>query len=496
MLVVTAALAGKVIGFVREVAVAHAFGTGIEYDAFLAGITVPAAICTILDYGAPNLLVPLYAAKRALPASFRLGALITAVALIVALVVFAPAVVSLVTPGLSSATSAWAARVLRAYSGMVLLGLLSSVGMARLQGRRLFTRPALGPIVLNLVVLAGVLVLSGRLGTFSLVWGMSAGTVLLAIWYWWPAKEQHDQAEPARESSSLAPPLGMAAIGVLAAVVIGQLFFVVDRWWGSYLEPGSISALLYAITITNIPVAVIGTGLAVAIFPFLHASLAAPDPTEGRRILERAVRYIIWIGVPLAVMFGLFGEPLIGLLLERGRFDARSTELTAGLLPLLALGMVFYAATAIWEKVYYARRRVWRLVVVMGVVFTGKVLLSWLFVSSLGIRGLALATGLSYIGCSILLYLGIDRAYRPPWQPTLTYLVKVLLLAFGSGVIGYMLCRVLIPTPGPSVTAVRMIQLLLGGIFIWVPLLMIDGHWGISERRRIIDALCSAIGRK
>jgi len=500
LVVMAAALAAKAVGFMREIAVAHAFGTGTEYDAFVAGITVPAAICTLLEYGVPNLLVPVYArarGRRVLPVRFWLSALVCAAALAGAVAVFAPFVVSLVTPGLAEATSAKAVGILRAYAGMIFLGVFYAAGIARLQGQRYFTRPALGYILLNLIVLASIIMWSSRLGTYAIVWGMLGGTMLLILWYWWPTKGRPDGADdpgPGSEVEAAAALLGRAALGVMAVVIVGQLFFIVDRWWGSYLAPGSISALVYAITITNIPVAVIGTGMAVAIFPFLHDALSSGNDAEAQLILERAVRYLIWLGVPLAVMLGLFSEPLIGLFLERGRFDAQSTRLTAGLLPFLALGTVFYSATAIWDKVYYAQRRVGRLAALVALIFAGKFLLSWCFVSPWGIKGLALATGLSYVGWGTLMYVGIDRAHRPAAGSTIAYLAKVVLLTLGGGITGHYLWSLVVPALGGTLTIVRFVHVLLGTAFVWTPLLLMDGRWGIDERRKLREAISAALG--
>lgn len=495
LLVVTAAVAGKVVGFLREVIIARQFGTGEEYDTFLAAIVIPSMIYTIIWYGLPNLLVPVYA-RRADKGSLRslwIWFILLTGALTAAVVLGAETVLSLVVPGLSDTLAGRATGMLRAYSVMIFLSVIIAGGRARLEGRKHFIRPAIGPASINVVVIGAVYLFAESIGAYAIVWSTLAGTLLIGLWYWWPTgDEQRPAASPAPEPAA---PLGKLALGVMAAAILSQMFFVIDRWWGSFLLPGSISALRYGTTISNIPVFIVGTGLAMAIFPFLSEALSSRNEHEARQILGRAARYLVWIGVPLAVVLGLYGRPLVGLFLERGRFDAESTALTVRLLPFLALGIIPYATTAIWEKVYYAQRWLGRLFVVMLAAFTAKFILSWVLVGPLDIDGLALATGLSYLLWGGLMFAGIRSAQRPFFTPLFVYFLKVALLTVGGGVAGYFLVQALFSGFDGGLLLNRIIHLTIGVILIWGPLLLIDGHWGINERRKVWEAFVTAIRR-
>jgi len=400
LVVITAALIGKFAGFLREVIVARAFGTGTELDAFLAAISVPAGVYTILLYALPNLLVPVYARPEDDPGgpktNFWLALFGSTAVLTLICTVFAGTVISIIVPGLTEQVATRAAGMLRAYSTIIILGTALAVGTARLQGQRYFIRPALSPVILNVVVIGGVLLFAGTYGAYSIVWSTLAATLIMVIWLWWPTGAKTDTQKSGVRNGGLAEPLGKIALGIIAVAVLGQMFFIVDRWWASFLLPGSISALNYAMTVANLPVFIVGTGLAVAIYPFLNEALHKPASGEAPLILDRAVRYLLWAAVPMAVIIGVYGSPLIGLFLERGKFSSESTALTVRLLPFLAAGIVVYAGNAIWDKVYYSRRWLARLFLIMTVAFFCKFALSWVFIRPLEIEGLALATGLSY----------------------------------------------------------------------------------------------------
>jgi len=189
----------------REIIVAHAFGTGAEYDAFLAAIVIPSAIYTVVDYGLPNILVPVYsrhgAAAHRPPSGFWIWLFLLAGMLTFVVAFMAGTVVSLVVPGLPEVLSRKAADMLRMYAVIIFLGVICAAGRARLQGRKFFTRPAFGPPLLNITIMGSIFFLADKMGAYSIVWGTLTGTLVLGIWYWWPVREQPPAPVPSKSES-------------------------------------------------------------------------------------------------------------------------------------------------------------------------------------------------------------------------------------------------------------------------------------------------------
>ena len=142
-----------------------------------------------------------------------------------------------------------------------------------LNARQHFLAPALAPLIYNLSIIAGALLLASPFG----VRGLAAGVVLGSLGHllvqlpalraigmrWTPTL---DLASPGvREVARL---MGPRVIGLAAA----QLNFIIVVFFASYVSDEAISALTYAFLIAMLPVGVVGmvgTGLR-ALLPSFH----------------------------------------------------------------------------------------------------------------------------------------------------------------------------------------------------------------------------------
>lgn len=159
----------------------------------------------------------------------------------------------------------------------------------------------------------------------------------------------------------------------------------------SFLSVGSISALSYAYMLWQFPETLIGTAIAVAVFPRLSRRVAADDEAGFRRLFRMALFTILALAIPSAFVAIVFAQPIVSLVLERGAFDAASTALVVPVLQFYALAIVGEAVLELVARSFYAQHdSKTPMFVALGAMALRVGLMVW-WRDSLGASGLALA---------------------------------------------------------------------------------------------------------
>jgi putative peptidoglycan lipid II flippase len=187
--------------------------------------------------------------------------------------------------------------------------------------------------------------------------------------------------------------MGPRVVGLAAA----QVNFLVIIFFASFVSDQAISAMNYAFMMMMLPVGVIGMAIATAVFPTLAQQGAAADPGPLRTSISRALRLILYLAIPASAGLIVLATPAVRLLLERGAFDARSTDLVAGALVVYGLGIFAHSGVEILSRGFYALSDTRTPVAVAIVAMAMNVAFAALLVSPFGVRGLAGAASLAAI---------------------------------------------------------------------------------------------------
>jgi len=287
-----ATLLSRLLGFVRDMVVARAFGAGPITDAFFVAFRIPNILRRLLAEGAlSTAMIPVfteYASIRERPDLLRMLRAVLGLALLALTVTTvlgmlgAPYILPVIAPGFASdpsqaALTVFLTRVMFPY--LLLVGLAAmATGVLNSQGR--FFAGAIGPAVLNVGMIAAVVLLArqleppilslaigvlvGGIGQLLVqIPGLSACGLLVA-----PSGELR-HAAIARVTRLLLP-----AVFGLAAV---QVMVFVNTLLASLLPSGSISYLYYADRVMEFPLGVFGIALASASLPVMSRQAAGKD---------------------------------------------------------------------------------------------------------------------------------------------------------------------------------------------------------------------------
>ena len=439
LLMAVLTLLGKVVGLLREMVVAGAFGAGADLDAFLIGYTLPEMASFIALYVALYLFVPLYLELRerdpgdadAFAAAFLGRAALLLLGSALALGLAAGWIVSVLAPDLPDRGRSIAVFTLRALAVVVLFRGLEGALRGVLNAHRRFIRPLVATLTASAIVIVGVVGFADRLGVQALGLGIlvgSAGPLLLLL----PAtglrrvgvrRLTRNHPALARVRQRLLWFLGIEALGLAVPLI--------DRALASRsLDPGAVSALNFARILYEVPFQAVALTLAVALFPELSTLWARGDREGFRRLLRRSVRAVLAILLPVALLFVALRRSVVEALFRRGAFDAGDVDLTAAALLGLTLGLPFLAAASLLFHGAIAAGRYRLLMAARVSSLLVKVVVSVVLVRFLGVSGLALGTAAHFVVLFAILAPVGGGSWRG-WVPRPAVLLPAALVATG-----------------------------------------------------------------
>jgi putative peptidoglycan lipid II flippase len=156
---------------------------------------------------------------------------------------------------------------------------------------------------------------------------------------------------------------------------------------------GAVTSFTIAFTLLQIPIGVIGVPLGVVLLPSLSRGAAEGAHAEFIGLLTRAMRLLVFVMIPVAVIAAILREETVALLF--GDLEPSLIELTAATLLAFLIGLVAHALIAVLARAFYARQdtRTPVAVAVAAVVVTTT--LAAVLVGPYGLPGIALAIAIA-----------------------------------------------------------------------------------------------------
>ncbi|MEO5883892.1 MAG: murein biosynthesis integral membrane protein MurJ [Candidatus Limnocylindrales bacterium] len=513
LIVSTAFLISRVLGWVRVVVITNAFDATAELDAFYAAFRIPDLIFQLVAAGAlSSALIPILTELFATDDRARAWRVVSTVAnlMLVALAVLgvivlvtAPTLVrAFIAPGFSPATQALTTDLTRIMILSAIFLSMGSVLTSVLNARGRFAAAAVAPIVYNVAIIGAALILAPSMGVTGLAIGVVAGAIAVVAVQVLPVHRLGFRWVP---TIDVADPVARRALQLMAPRAIGlgasQITFVVVTALATTLSVGAVTAFTIAFTLLQIPIGLIGVPLGVVLFPSLSREVATGNHTEFAALLLRALRAIVFVMIPVAVVTALLRTEAVALLF--GRFSAPIVELTSITLLAFSGGLVAHALIAVLARAFYARQdTLTPVLAAVGAVVINTTLAA-LLVGPLGLPGIALAIAIAaWLEAGVLLLLlarggvGLDLAGVASVGAR-TLLAAVIAGAVGLGVRSALASR-LLPDPIAGgfaaipglVLAILAVSVAFGLTFFAASLAL-----RITELRSIVEIMIDALRR-
>lgn len=469
--------AGALLGLVRDQTIAHLFGAGHDSDAFLIAWTVPEMASTLLIEDAMALLmVPAFSqalARRAAaragltrsearaqdPVRLLVGATLPRLAVFLAavaslLVVAAPAVVSVLAPGLPD--PALAVECTRFTALTVLSFGIAGYFSAALRAHRSFLPPAAIYVSYNVGIIGTMVALHALWGVRAAAAGVAVGGLFMAlvqlpafvrnVGFGQPrAKKTAPRSQRDRDRPTL------IAFGVIAPVIFFAVFrqsqVLVERFLAASLPPGAISHLNYAQKVAQMPM-VLSLMICTVTFPVVAQAMAAGEREKARRRVEQDLTL-----AALAVLAGTalvigYAPQIIQVLFERGAFTHQDTLATASVMRVYACGLLGHCLVGALSRPFFSTARpTWFPALAMGAGLLVNIVAGAFAVGWWGTYGIAAANAAGISTTAALLLTGLgSRIIAVQVRRVAVSIGKLAVAAVAAGAAGW-IAGPMIPDP-------------------------------------------------
>ncbi len=448
-------LLSKIMGLVRDMMIASAYGTTEAAIAYETASKLPITIFDFVLGGVvTSAFIPVYNSlavkkgrKEALAFTQSYVNLILVITLSLSILgtTFAPAIVSLIAPELGDSTAALASDLTRIMFPMVIfVGLaFSFVGFLQSEGE--YNIPAVISLVSNLIMIGYLLFFNSTFGITGLAvsmligWGAQAAVQIPAV-----MKRGFRYKLTAPLSTPEIAHTAKNTLPILIATWTTPVCSLINTSIASGIDEGrAISALGYANRLYIIIVGLFSFVATNLLFPYFARAAAEGNRDESDRLTRTSIRTLTFIIAPIAVGVMVLAEPFVALIYEKGTFNASDTSITADALRCYAVGMVFAAVSEVLTKAFFAveknRLPMFSSVISMG--FNIAVIL--IFRERLGIGGIALVSALAAgVNMAVNWIFAVRMKLISPERADMLDLAKSILSALLMGSAVYMTAQI------------------------------------------------------
>lgn len=375
----------KILAFARSIIIARQFSLSFELDAFNVANNLPDLLFALISGGALSMaFIPVLTQTltfKGRDAAWTLFSRIANLAFIatasaaVVIAIFSEQIVRAeigIAPGFGPEQQHLIADLMRLNLIATLIFSISGLVIGGLQANQHFLLPALAPTLYNIGMIFGALVLSPvepyRFGPFTLpalgygVHGLVYGVIIGALMHlgiqipglikykfkWTPSINLKD--EDVREVLRIIGPR------LLTMFAIQLMFIARDNFASRLDQTGSISALTYGWMIMQVPETLLGTAIATAILPTLSELASRGAWHEFRLTIEKALRALISLTLPIAAILAAGLHPLVRAVFG---FDAAGSSLLTWTTRMYLLTLCGFSIQEIAARAFYARKEAW-----------------------------------------------------------------------------------------------------------------------------------------
>lgn len=416
-------LISKFLGFIREVLIASKYGSGYKTDTYFVAMTATVMLMTTIGASLNTTLIPIFTEIE--EKKGRIGKLkflnnilnvVFLITLILALLGFflSPLVIKILAKGFTGEQFDLAVRLNRIGLPIVIFLGFTYVFSGYLHSSQIFGPPAIMGLPYNAVFIVFLTLWSkGNNVEYLMLASVIAASTQFLIQL--PAI-RHQGYKYSINVDLQDPYLGQVfklIIPVMIGSAVQQINTIVDRTLASSLATGSISALTYASRMNDLIISVFVMAITTVVFPMLSKAFAQDDRDQVKAIMARGINIILFITVPATIGIILLAEPIIRLFFQRGAFDELATSMTASALVFYSIGLIGSALRLMLNRVYYSFQDT-KTPMRNGALAVGlNIALNLILMKSMDHNGLALATSISAIFTTILLFIGLRKRLGP-----------------------------------------------------------------------------------
>ncbi|MBL6665147.1 MAG: murein biosynthesis integral membrane protein MurJ [Rickettsiales bacterium] len=492
----------RILGFVRDVLIARYLGVTVLSDAFFAAFKLPNFFRRVFAEGAFNsAFVPIFVekvqdTKDSQDEQFFVRNIFSLLfyALLLFIIIFQifmPILMKGLFPGffnepIKAELLIELSRITIFYLLFISLvslcsGILNSVGK--------FAIPASAPIILNASLVTSVFLFRSFSPTYAhaLSWGVFAAGILQFLWLFIFTAKAGYLLYPRlpKFNTDLKKFFNRLIPGVIGANLL-QINLLVNSIFASLIA-GGVSYLYYADRINQLPLALIGIAIGIALLPDLSKKIKARKHNSAIRMQNMALEVGLILVIPATLALTIIANPIISTLFERGKFTPHETYHVAKALTFYSLGLPAYVLIKVIEPAFFARSDTKTPMRIAFICMISNVILNFFFfILEMSYVGIIISSVLSsYLNLILLLTVLIRRKH---FKFEKKFIKKLILILIPSVIMAFSLVfmRDLFHNNHKLNNAIELSIMVLTGILIYGVSSYFSGSLNILSKSRLL----------
>ena len=396
-------IGSKLIGFVRELVLANAYGTSMVMDAYDMAQSIPGIVLGGILGAIGTAYTPIFSeltekndAEAGRRFTNQIATFTIFLASVVAIlgIIFSDQLVQLFAGGFEPEKAALTSFYLKIVFIFSAVTSVLNISEAYLNYYDRFLQPILSGY-LNSIALIAVAAFSAHTDHHFLVFGLLIGAALqlggnliaagrIGYRYWidW-------------EVGSAIRRVFLLALPVFIGSSVSSINGMVDKMVAATLPDGSIAALGYAARICVVLILLPGSIISTIFYPKVTKAGNLGDWEGFSTATKKSFTVDLMLTLPISMGAVVFADEVIQVIFERGAFDISSTLLTAGAFRFYSFRIVFDALTILLTSVFNAVQEM-KTPVICGICgIAVNITLDLLLVRPMQHEGLALASSVA-----------------------------------------------------------------------------------------------------
>ena len=367
-----ATLTSRVLGLVREQAIAMIFGASSLTDAFWVAYRIPNMLRDLFAEGSfSSAFVPVLSEElrksdedgRNLFWSVFLLLLIITSTIAICVLIFSSQIVQFIAPSFSQNPEQFliASNLVKLMAFFLPFVSIAALAMGGLNTKKLFFLPAMAPASFNIIMIFCIFGLTGYLKSNDIqnIYALGIGVLfggffqffvqlpsLLKNGYEFKAKINLNSPQLKR----ILKRLGIGTIGIAAT----QINLLINTFLATSAGVGAVSFLSFGMRLFQFPVGILGVSISGANLVYFSEKWKESNKEEAIKILKSSYYLSLFVMIPATLFLFAFSREIVMLIFERGSFDYIAGNNTSIALDCYLFGLPSYGLYKIFGPTFYA----------------------------------------------------------------------------------------------------------------------------------------------
>lgn len=442
----------KMVGFVRDLFIASAYGATMVSDAYFYAYQIPALALVLLGgMGGPfhsatvafftknitNITEKIPEKSLKIFNSFVTSSALFFGVLAILVFLFSDQILNVIAAKATTDLTAISSQLLKIMSPVVLIGGIIGIFYGVSVVFKQFLIPSISPIFMSSSIILALLLFPHDPCGLVLAYGFLIGAIAQFAFQLIPAVQNGIFYKPNfnflnSDMSKISEVLFPAILGS----TIGQVNIYIDMFFTSGLQEGAWSAITYSNRLFQFPTGVIVTAFLVPLFPMFSTFVGKQDWSSLKEYFHKGINTLWFLAFPIFVFILLFAQDVIFVLFERGAFDAYDTLMVTEALLFLSISIIPYVARDTLTRVFYSFDDSRTPFFVAALSILVKIIMNFILVERFGIAGVTASTAtVAFFNMIVLAFLvkkKIDFDYKKFLSPVLkTSFASIIVFVVG-----------------------------------------------------------------